>query len=218
MKSAYIVVGSPRKEGSSSNAIASYLLARLTASGWSVEKGMVGEIVRDETTTASALEQMDKVDLVVLSFPLYVDSLPAPLIKFLEASHDHRKGTDYHGQKLLAICQCGFPESKQTDLALEICATFAKDAHYDFAGGLAIGGGGAIGSMDIATSGMLRKLKQALDMTADAAASGNDMPAAAKDLVGKGLVPRWLYLPIINKRWKRSAKENGVDINAKPHA
>jgi multimeric flavodoxin WrbA len=213
-----LLVGSPRKEESSSNALGGYLLERLSGSGWTVETGMISDIVRDEAMILAALEKMDKADLVVLSFPLYIDSWPSQMIRFLEMAYERRKDSEARGQKLIALCQSGFPESSHNSLALQMCASFAQDAHYHFAGGLAIGGGGVLGGADIHSSGMLRKLRQALDLTADALTAGNDLPPEATALVSKGTTPKWLYVLIVNRQWKKQARENGVDINAKPHA
>lgn len=213
-----LLVGSPRKEESSSNALGSYLLERLSGSGWTVETGMINDIVQDEAKTLATLEQMDKVDLVVLSFPLYIDSWPSQMIRLLEMAYERRKGLEAHGQKLIALCQSGFPESSHNSLAIQMCASFAQDAHYHFAGGLAIGGGGVLGGADIHSSGMLRNLRQALEVTADALTAGKDLPPEATALVNKGTAPKWLYVLIVNRQWNKQARENGVDINAKPHA
>ena len=81
-------------------------------------------------------------DLVVLSFPLYIDSLPAPVIRALELIADDRAGQAPRGdlpqesdrRGLVAICQCGFPEAQQDQVALEICANFARTVGFEWAG------------------------------------------------------------------------------------
>ena len=64
--------------------------------------------------------------------------------------------------------------------------------------------------------GMLRNLRNALDMTADALFEGSDVPSAAKELTNKGIAPPWMYNWIVNRRWKKEARENGVDPKARP--
>ena len=82
-----------------------------------------------------------------------------------------------------------------------------------------MGGGGAIGGRDLNDGGgMLRNLRSALEMTAHAFDQGMDVPSEARELTNKGIVPPWMYNLIVNRRWKKEARRNGVDPWAKPHS
>jgi hypothetical protein len=214
-----LLVGSPGNLRSNSNRIGQYLLGQLRDAGLDVDTECMCQVVRDQDKMLSVIDKIDRSDLVILSFPLYVDSLPAPMIRFLEIVNDHRKGGEKSDQRIMAICQSGFPESHHNDYALRICSIFARDAGFRWVGGLAVGGGGAIGGRDLQEGGaMLRNLRRALDLSAMALAEGRDIPSEAKELTNKGIAPPWLYNWIVNRMWKRDARKNGVDPRRKPDA
>jgi hypothetical protein len=89
--------------------------------------------------TALALEKLEAADLVVLAFPLYVDSLPAPVIAALEKIAAQRLGRSTR-QRFTAIANCGFPEASHNAPALAICSEFARQSGFAWAGSLALGG------------------------------------------------------------------------------
>lgn len=218
MNKALLLVGSPGNMRSNSSKIGQYLLDRLGDRGWNIDKECIHQVIRDEKRLESVLDEMDASDLVVLSFPLYVDSIPSPMIRFLEMAYEHRRNMNGTSPRMMAVCQSGFPESHHNDYALRICSIFAKDAGFRWVGGLSVGGGGAIGGRDLLEGGgMLRNLRSALDLTAEALFEGSDVPLAAKELTNKGIAPPWLYNWIVNRKWKQEARENGVDPKARPH-
>jgi hypothetical protein len=217
-KRALLLIGSPGNLRSNSSQIGQYLLDRLVDAGWEVEKECICQSFRGEDKMRSVLGKMDNSDLIILSFPLYVDSLPSPMIRFLEMVNDHRKGVKGTDQRMMAVCQSGFPESHHNDCALRMCSVFARDAGFQWLGGLSVGGGGAIGGRDIKEGGgMLRNLRNALDMSANAMVGGMNVPQGAKELTNKGIAPPWLYNWIVNRKWKQDARNNGVDPKSKPH-
>jgi hypothetical protein len=218
-QNALLLVGSPGNGSSNSHAIGRYLLDRLGKAGWEADEEFIYLAVKDEDRMKQALEKMDGSDLIILSFPLYVDSVPSQMIKFLEKANEHRNGSKSPDQRLIAVCQSGFPESHHNDYALRICSNFAHDAGYHWAGGLSVGGGGAIAGQDLEEAGgMMRKLRESLDLTANAIVGGEDIPQRARDLVSKGTAPPLLYNWVVNRHWKQEARKNRVDLRAKPHA
>jgi hypothetical protein len=88
------------------------------------------------------LAATDRADLVVPAFPLYVDSLPAPVIRALERIARQRQEAGIpHQQRFLAIANSGFPEAAHMDTAMAICRCFARQAGFVWTGGLTLGGG-----------------------------------------------------------------------------
>ena len=101
----------------------------------------VVKAVRNEETREQLRTAVAGSDLVILSFPLYVDSLPAPLLRALELIAGWRAeagdralpagGSTGDGEPaLVAICQSGFPEVEQSEIAIEICRDFAAAAGF----------------------------------------------------------------------------------------
>ena len=217
-KKALLLVGSPKNMRSSSNMIGQYILERLADAGWNTEKECIYQVIKDETPMKETFEKIDNSDLIILSFPLYIDSLPSQTIRFMELVIGRGEGVK-KGQRFMAVCQSGFPESHHSDDALRICSIFARDAGYRWVGALAVGGGGAIGGRDLNEGGgMLRNLRSALEITAHAIDQGMDVPSEARELTNKGIAPPWMYNWIVNRRWKKEARRNGVDPRAKPNS
>jgi multimeric flavodoxin WrbA len=215
---ALLLVGSPGNLRSNSDKVGQYLLDRLSEAGWTADKECVYQVTKGENLMNRAFDKMDNADLIVLSFPLYIDSLPSQTIRFMELVNGRGIGKG-KGQRLMAICQSGFPESRQSEYALRICSIFARDNGFQWVGGLALGGGGAIGGQDLnEAGGILRNLRLALDMTATALDKGKVVPSKARELTNKGTAPPWLYNWMVNRRWKKEARQNGADPFAKPES
>jgi len=210
-RKALLLVGSPKGKASASFAIGSYLFRKLAAGGIATEEMTVAEALRSPDGRARFLEAMDSAPLIVVSFPLYVDQLPSPLIEALGHVAERRKGKLPTGQMIAAVVQCGFPESHQNRPALDIMRRFAAEAGYTWVGGLAMGMGGAMGRKPLEKAGgMARNAVKALDLAASALLAGKAIPKEAVALMGKPLMPKWLYLVAANYGMKSEAKKHGA--------
>ncbi len=110
MKQALLLVGSPKSSRSTSESLGEYLLARLAEKGFQTERVRILAAVFKQDRIADFLAAVDRADLLVLASPLYVDSLPYPVIRALERIARHRCGHAVSGQRFLSIINCGFPE------------------------------------------------------------------------------------------------------------
>jgi hypothetical protein len=149
---------------------------------------------------------------VVLSFPLYVDNLPAAVIKALELIAQQRRTLEQpKTQRFLAISNSGFPEARQNETALAICRRFAQETGFTWAGGLALGGGPSIDGKPLhQAGGMVRNVTKALDLAADALADGQAVPQEAISLMAKPLIPAWAYRLMGGLGWRQQAKRFGA--------
>lgn len=211
-KKVLLLVGSPKGAKSTSESLGTYLLDQLDEKGFQTETNRINPALKSNQSREKLLLAGDNSDLLIIAFPLYVDSLPSQLIKAMELIAERRKAMeDPKKPQLLAIINSGFPEAAQNDTALAICRRFAKESAIEWIGGLALGGGAAIDgrSLDEA-GGMVRNVKKSLDLTAEALAEGKPLPQDAIDLMAKRLAPTRMYLFMGNLGWKRQAKKNGV--------
>jgi hypothetical protein len=150
---------------------------------------------------------VENSDLVMLAFPIYVDTLPAPVIETLQRIAEHRRRENPRRQLFTAIANCGFPEAYQCDNALAVCETFAAQAGYEWAGGLALGAGEAInGASLVELGGQTMRIRQSLELAAEALAEGCNIPKAAQEGLAKPVIPHWLYRLTGWLRWNRWAK------------
>jgi multimeric flavodoxin WrbA len=208
---AVLLVGSPRTKKSTSAALGNYLFEQLAKRGVQTETLQVYPAFSSPQRTTLALEKLEVADLVVLAFPLYVDSLPAPVIAAFEKIAAQRPGPST-GQRFAAIANCGFPEASHNDTALAICSEFARQSGFAWAGGLALGGGeGVVHGMPLdQLDGRAIPIKKSLELAAEALADGESIPAAARDLLARPAVPSWLYLLLGAYGWRQQAGQYGA--------
>ncbi|MGD9029849.1 MAG: NAD(P)H-dependent oxidoreductase [Anaerolineae bacterium] len=209
---ALLLVGSPRRGRSASEALGAYLLDRLEAHGLEVQKLYVYPALRSETRMDALIAAAAEADLLIFSAPLYWDSLPAAVTKLLEILHqrldDHVRPAE---QRLVAISNCGFPEAQQNAIALRIYRCFGRQTGFTWAGGLALGGGEPIKGKPLAESGgMVRNVIVALDQAGEALGKGEPIPQEAVDLMAEPLMPAWMYRTMGNLGWNLQAVENGT--------
>jgi multimeric flavodoxin WrbA len=215
-----LLVGSPRLATSSSAALGGYVLQRLEAQGVATETLYIHKAMRDEQKLRTMLDAIDSADLCILAFPLYIDSLAAPVLEAMRAIRQHREGKPAHGS-FAAIVNCGFIESKQNDHALATCAVFAEATGQRWMGGVSIGGGEGLvhGQQFVKSGGVTGPYKKALDLVANALAAGEPVPGEAREQLAKPFVPGWLHRMVGSMHWKKDARKNGVarQLDARPY-
>jgi hypothetical protein len=209
---AVLLLASPHAARGNSASLGHYLLSQLAAHGLETEPIAVYPALKSEASRAALLAAVDAAEIVVLTAPLYVDSLPAPVIRVLELIADHRRAAVPAGHPLfVAIVNCGFPEAYHNDIALEIYHRFADEARLRWAGGLSLGMGGPLQGKPLEQlGGMVRHVRRGLDLAAVALAAGGPVPAEAVALLARPLMPRWVYLFMGNRGWKSAARHHGT--------
>ncbi len=214
---AVLLVGSPRTRKSTSASLGGYLMEQLAARGVRTDVVQIYTSFNSPERTRTALETLEAADLVLLAFPLYVDSLPAPVIAALEKIAAHRAGHPT-GQRLAArqqfaaMANCGFPEAAHNATALAICAEFARQCGLTWAGSLALGGGEGLvhGTPLNELDGRAIPIKKSLELAATALAVGEPIPQTARDLLARPVVPNWLYRLSGAYGWRQRARQYGM--------
>lgn len=211
---ALLLVGSGKQPKSTSEALGSYLLELLDELGYQTELLRIHHILRTDAGHNTLLSATDRANIVVLAFPTYIDSLPASVTKALELVAEHRRAEGDITQQFLAIANCGFPETRHNYPALAICRLFAREAGYSWAGGLALGGGEALNGLPLKKAGWrARNIVKALNIAAQALAKDEVVPEEAVELMGKPIVPAWLYLLFGEFGWRQRARVFGCKAN-----
>ncbi len=202
-RTALLLNGSPRRENSL--ALASYLSELLA------EKGLECETMQAYRTPLNdLLSALEKAEVVVLSFPLYVDSLPGGLTQVLE---EIARQFDGQGRSFAAVVNCGFPESGQAAVSLGIAESFARTVGFRWLGGLSMGAGPSMGGRPISEcGGMLRNVIAGLKVAADDIVQGDEISDEAVRLVGMPLVPHLVYRLMAGQHFRTQAKKNGAKI------
>ena len=208
IRRALLLVGSPKTRKSTSNSLGGYLFEQLQQQAIQTETIYLHTVLRSPARWQALLDSLEAADLVTLAFPLYVDTLPAPVTEALERIVAHRQGRETRPQLFTAVANCGFPEAHQTATAVAVCQTFAKQAGFEWAGSLALGGGEAINGTPLAEAGgMAIRIRQSLELAAEALAGGQAIPQTARDMMAKPVLPHWAYRLTGKLRWNRWAKK-----------
>ena len=211
IKRALLLVGSPRTRKSTSNSLGGYLFEQLKAHNIQTEAIYIHTTTHSVERTKAMLEAINATDLVLLAFPLYVDSLPAPVMNALEliASHRESQGGTRSHQLFAAIANCGFPEPDHNATALAICENFARLNNFQWAGSLALGAGEGMihGAPLNELDGRTIPLKKSLNLAAESLAQGMAIPSEAQALLAKPFIPAWLYRAMGVYGWRQQARE-----------
>jgi putative NADPH-quinone reductase len=189
---AVLIVGSPRRK-STSESLGAYLMERLTKAGFETITLKAATAVQSESGTAEMVQAVREADLVVLSFPLYLDAPPFSMMRAMEqigARRRNRSDGKQEKQRLLAIVNCGNPEAHHNDCAIQICRLFARRVGFEWAGGMRLGMGGMIDGADLKELGKeLDSVRGALDLAAASLAEGMKVPEKARAMMSKPLAP-----------------------------
>lgn len=221
VRRALLLVGSPRTHNSNSNALGGYLFEQLNRRAIGTETMYLHTVVSSSARMEALFRALDEVDLVTLAFPLYVDSLPAPVIQALEKIAARPRTRDSRRPGFAAIANCGFPEAHHTTTALAICHTFARQAGFEWAGALGLGGGEMLqGEPLVEKGGQTLRIRHALDLAAEALAQARPIPEAAQELLGKPVIPPWMYRLAGDVGWLQGAKRYGalLSMGQKPYS
>jgi hypothetical protein len=244
-ESALLLVGSPKKGTSTSESLGTHLLDRLARHAIPARIVRLHRVLSSAEAWEDVLAAIETTDLVILAAPLYVDSLPSHVIAALERITARRQGAedrpsdDAHASagdvgearfafsrilnrpRFVCIVNCGFPEARHNETAIRICRQFAREAGFDWAGGLALGGGEMIaGKPLVKMGGMVRRVVAALDLAAEALATGDAVPDQAVTLMAKPLISPRLFVLAGAFVWRMGARRYGAQrrLKARPYA
>ncbi|MBI4927970.1 MAG: NAD(P)H-dependent oxidoreductase [Anaerolineae bacterium] len=220
-KRAVLLVGSPRTQKSVSNALGGFVMEELATGGVETQVVQLYTTLRSGERWQAVLDALDAADLVVLAFPLYVDTLPAPVIEALERIATHRQqGTANHRPRFTAIINNGFPEVTHSENALSVCGLFAKAAGMDWVGGFILGGGGMLdGSPLRQAGGPAVPVRMALEKRAAILVKGEAFSTTQVSLLEKPVIPAWLYRTYGDIGWRVAARRYKVHkhLRRKPY-
>jgi len=197
-----MLVGSPKGlEKSNSARLGRRVADELERLGWTSEAIHAHQVVKTEAGTTELLAAVDRADALLFVSPLYVDSLPAPAIRALEAIAEHRRDLPVGPMpRFAAILNCGFVEPSHNDTCQRILRRFAEQARFDWMAGISLGVSGQTP----------KRIRTALEILVEAINLELLLSDQVEALTRKPLMPRWLYMLGGNAMWRRVAKKNGV--------
>ncbi len=189
-KTALLLIGSPKLFKSSSENIGKLLLDYLAELGFETEIENIGKALR-KGVVDEIIHKVNNSEITIISTPLYVDSIPAPLVGFLELYKNDNQKSD---KKLISIVNSGFPESFQNNTAVEVLRLFAIRNDFIWAGGFAIGCGGAFSGMDLHQSKMAEPIAESFKKAAKHLSDNEPIPLEVLEKASKPIMPTSMYL------------------------
>lgn len=212
IKSILMIIGSPRLEKSTSHSLARYVLEGLDLRGWKTDMVFSHTLFDSKKSLKELKQQIKDVDIIGLSFPLYVDSIPGPMVEVLSALC---KGKELirgkRDQKVFAMVNSGFPEPTHSFVAVEMCEQFSKEYGASFLGGLTIGAGPIVQGLPIKqVKRRSKRLVKALDETISGLDEQECIPEKVKKLLSKPIFPKRLYLFLGTRVLINRARKNDV--------
>jgi multimeric flavodoxin WrbA len=206
-----LVVGSPQKERSTSFSLGTFLAERMKEKGAEVDSVLIYDLFPDEARFEEAWGKMRATELVIFASPVYVDSLPFPVVRFMERAYARAGPGSMAGKHFLGLANLAFSEKVQGEAAIRIMHEFSLDMGFAWAGGLILPQGAMIDGRRLDDlGGTARRVKDALQLTAEAIMSGNDTPREAKEMLAKPMAPPWFYNLMSNRCFKKRAAKNGA--------
>lgn len=213
MSSIVAVNGSPKSKDSASSMFIKQIESMI---GSEISVYQAVQLIRQKDISPM-LADILKAEALLFVFPLYVDSLPAPLIKALTLLESAAKSAGHPLPKVYAVCNCGFFEAEQNFLALDMMKNFCERAGLSWSFGIGVGGGGMVSAMSKnMAEGPAANVHAALRRLGDAISCGN---LSSQNIFVTPKFPRALYQFGGNMGWRRMARANkvGKKLNAKPH-
>lgn len=212
-KKLLILNGSSRKNGTSySFARTIKMLAEVQANRTEIIH--IVEYLEEEKSIENLRTLLAESDVLCISSPLYVDSLPYPVIWFFEKLLEDFKD-EIEGKSFFAIAQCAFPYSVLLNTLLNSCRCFADEAGMKWLGGLGYGGGVMINGAHLEEIGKKgEKITLAFRLALEDVLQNNQISSKPRELLNTDL-PNILSRPmafLLNQMAKRNAKKRGLSI------
>ncbi|MBE6754040.1 MAG: hypothetical protein E7559_06810 [Ruminococcaceae bacterium] len=208
-----LICGSPKAKDSASEELLGMLERCFPNDGSCINFRMN----RNELTQSDVASIM-ACDALVFAFPLYVDAIPSHMLRCLEQLEREFTERGSKDNIVYGICNCGFPEGRQCNIALDMLNVWALKSGLRWGRGVAIGGGGGLAYPVMKKvpdgAGPKKGPHDAMVHLAAEIMNGFTSSAAYKHLVtgtmGDTFSSRIFYKMGAHMGWHQMAKANGL--------
>lgn len=209
---ALLLIGSPKIKYSTSESLGQYLLDRLVQNKFNSEKIHVLTALKSQESINEMVYSINNSSVIILASPLYVDCLPAPVIKMMEITKIIRNNKPFTNRpKFVALINSGFPESSHNNVALNICKIFCESSDLEWLGGIGIGAGGAIDGRNLKDMGnMVKKITNGLDIVAEDIINNRKISEDTITNMSKLFMPKFMYTTFGNIGWILTSRKNHI--------
>ncbi len=216
------LIGSPKAQNSTSETVVNYLANQLGAKNVTTSTFFAASVLRTAKRKQAFLDALRQADCFVITFPVYVDTIPYVLQHMLEViAVDWQQFPAVEGPRLLCIANCGFPEPLHTEIALRVCEQFAHETDMQGYDGIGFGQGGVVDGKPLAQmGGQVRSLRAGLEGVANALLAGKPISPDVVEHFRIPFIPARMYTLAGTANWHYQARQNGVRpiLRRKPYS
>lgn len=203
-----VMICSASKNGNTA-AIADKLIENLENKQLEVNKVFLYEQINKER---ELIESLEKADKIILSLPIYENSVPASVLRLFEMALANRENLSCKSKEMLVITNSGFPEVEANSCAINTCKLFAEKMELKWMGGFAVAPGELIGGKKLdEAGGSMKKVIQILDIISEKIYRNENIPEEIFNPMSKPLMSPFLYRLfggfILKKEIKKVGKE-----------
>ncbi len=154
--------------------------------------------------TNSEIETLQKSDVLIFSFPLYVDAVPSNLLGCLMTLEKELQSLPI---VVYAICNNGFYEGIQNKYALDVIKNWTVKTHLRWGQGIGVGCGGLYSGLKSVPigKGPKKNLGKALDVLSENIHALN----SSENVFISANIPRFFYKLVAHIGWRKEIKMNG---------
>lgn len=193
--------GSPKKKDSASQAVLNDLRIFLPSQS-------IREIhFRKPEVTEAQIQTLRLSDVLVFSFPLYVDSVPSNLLACMVVLEKELRGLPI---TVYAISNNGFYEGIQNRHALNVIRNWTAKAQLSWGQGLGVGAGGMLAGFAKIPPG--KGTKKSLGKSLIALSENIVNLSSGENMFITANFPRFLYMAMAHLGWKRQIRKNGRKV------
>lgn len=199
-----MICGSPRPQKSTSHYLLNILKERLSDDN---EVLMCSMAEKNSDIERIVLDNAEDVDVMVVAFPLYVDSIPGSFLKVLKNIEEQIKKRKVNC-KLYVIVNNGFYDAIQNNIALDIMWNWCKKCGMTRGRAMGVGAGEMVQGIPLG-AGPLTNLGHTMDkFTEDIRHKNTD-----ETIFVEPNFPRFLYKTAAHIGWHKTAKHNGLKVS-----
>lgn len=193
-----IINASPKQKGSNTENFLKHLIFKLPENGAKVYK-----------LNETKIEEIRNCSSLVFAFPLYVDSLPSELLRFLCLLEKSDLNKDI---MVFAVANNGFFEGSQNYIAFDIIKNWCNRVGLKFGQGIGIGAGEM--SPAIANVSLKKSPFASLDSVFNSFAYNINNHISEENIFISPRIPRFIWkIAGTYTFWLPRAKKNGLNGN-----
>jgi multimeric flavodoxin WrbA len=204
-----VIVGSPNGKKGNSESLADCLISKLESKHLTSNK----ILLRKEIDKPDGLlELINDSDMMILSLPVYGNSVPGLVLEFFEIIYANKSNFINKSRKMFVISNSGFAEPIANKSTISHCELFAAEMGFEWMGGIPVSPGTLIDGKKLEDTGSTyKKVIKLFDLIADKICTDEKITADELRLVSKPFISPFVYR-VVGKLIQRNVmKKIGKD-------